>query len=286
MINKSIRSETNLPVCNYSLGELLNRTLTAVPAVSTTIYDRVWESTGMLVHHLESFTDSLVVADEGRPVGFIGGKEIMSETLKNPTYDFFNDTLVGKIKNDGLVIVTPETKLSDLLKEWKQTRRAFSIIPNQYHGYSVISARKLLEVGMSCDTDIKVGDIPKKRIASFKQNQTVREIINSMFENKTRRLILENTSQFLSDRIIIEKIATDLNYLRDMDDFLDMKASIFKLENTKMITQDMMIPELCKIMYGMLHPYVMTNDQVISPWDLVMILESKELTSYNWQKFT
>ena len=107
-----------------------------------------------------------------------------------------------------------------------------------------------------------------------------------MFENKTRRLVLENTSQFLSDRIIIEKIATDLKYLQGVDDFLDMKASIFKLENVKTITSDTKIPELCKMMYGMLHPYVMTKDQVISPWDLVMILESKELTNYNWQQFT
>lgn len=286
MMNESIRSETHLPVCNYALGELLSRTLTATPAVSTTIYDRIWESTGMLVHHLESFTDSLVVTDGGRPVGFIGSKEILSGTLQNPTYDFFNNTLVGKIKNDGLVIITPETKLSDLIKEWRQTGRAFSIISNQYGGYSVISARKLLEVGVSCNTDIKVGDMPKKRIVSFKQNQTVKEVIDSMFENKTRRLILENTSQFLSDRIIIEKIATDLKYLQDIDNFLDMKASIFKLENAKMITADTKVPELCKIMYGMLHPYVMTKDQVISPWDLVLILESKELTSYDWQKFT
>ena len=276
----------NLPISNYSLGELLSRTLTTVPAVSATIYDRVWETTGMLVHHLESFTDSLVVTDEGRPVGLIGGIEIMSETLKNPTFDFFNNTLVGKIKSDGLIIITPETKLSDLLKRWKQTGRAFAIIPNQYHGYSALSARKLLEVGVLCNTDIRVSDIPKKRIVTFKQNQTVREIINSMFENKTRRLVLENTTQFLSDRIVIEKIATDLNYLRDVDDFLDMKASIFKLENAKMISQDMKIPELCKIMYGMLHPYVMTNDQVISPWDLIMTFTSKELTSYNWQKTT
>ncbi|HMK33382.1 MAG TPA: CBS domain-containing protein, partial [Nitrosopumilaceae archaeon] len=205
---------------------------------------------------------------------------------KNPTFDFFNNTLVGKIKSDGLIIITPETKLSDLLKRWKQTGRAFAIIPNQYHGYSAISARKLLEVGMLCNTDIRVNDIPKKRIVTFKQNQTVREIINSMFENKTRRLVLENTTQFLSDRIVIEKIATDLNYLRDVDDFLGMKASIFKLENAKIISQDMKIPELCKIMYGMLHPYVMTNDQVISPWDLIMTFTSKELTSYNWQKAT
>jgi hypothetical protein len=77
-----------------------------------------------------------------------------------------------------------------------------------------------------------------------------------------------------------------LKYLQDIDNFLDMKANIFKLENGKMIIPDIKIPELCKIMYGMLHPYVMTKDQVISPWDLVLILESKELTSYDWQKFT
>ncbi len=283
MVN-DVKSEKNLPICDYSLGELLSRTLTTVPAVSTTIYDRVWETTGMLVHHLESFTDSLVATDEARPVGLVGGIEIIYGTLKNPTFDFFNNTLIGKIKNDGLVIITPETKLSDLLKQWKQTRRAFAIIPNQYHGYSAISARKLLEVGALCNTDIKVDDLPKKRMVTFKQNQTVRDIINIMFENKTRRLVLENTTQFLSDRIVIEKIATDLNYLRNVDNFLDMKASIFKLESTKTISPDMKIPELCKIMYGMLHPYVMTNDQVISPWDLIMVLTSKELTSYNWQK--
>ena len=283
MVSNPIKSEKGLPICDYSLGKLLSKTLTSVPAVSTTVYDRVWETTGMLVHHLESFTDSLVVTDEGRPAGFIGSKEILEETLKNPTYDFFNNTLVGKIKNDGLVITTPETKLSDLLKEWKQTGRAFSIIPNQYRGYSVISARKLLEVGMLCNTDIKVNDLPKKRTVTFKQNQTVREVINFMFENRTRRLVLENTIQFLSDRIVIEKIATDLNYLRNVDDFLDMKASIFKLENAKTVSPDMKIPELCKIMYGMLHPYVMANDQVISPWDLIMFFTSKELTSYNWQ---
>jgi len=43
----------------------------------------VWASTGMLVHHLESFTDSLVVTDGERPVGFFGGKEVMEETLKH-----------------------------------------------------------------------------------------------------------------------------------------------------------------------------------------------------------
>jgi hypothetical protein len=285
MVN-NVKSEKNLPISDYSLNDLLSNTLTTVPAVSTTIYDRVWETTGMLVHHLESFTDSLVVTDEARPVGLVGGVEIMCGILKTPTFDFFNNTLVGKIKNDGLIVTTADTKLSDLLKQWKDTGRAFAIIPNQYHGYSAISARKLLEVGMLCNTDITINDMAKKRISTFKQNQTVKEIINKMFENKTRRLVLENTTQFLSDRIIIEKISTDLNYLHDVDNFLDMKANIFKLEDAKIISYDMKIPELCKKMYGMLHPYVMTKDQVISPWDIIMVLTSQELTSYNWQKTT
>ena len=98
-----------------------------------------------------------------------------------------------------------------------------------------------------------------------------------MFENKTRKLVLENTSFFISDRIITEKIARELNYLHGINNFLDMKADIFKLESIKIISENLEIPEACKIMSDMSHPYVMTKDQVISPWDIAMILGSVDL---------
>jgi CBS domain-containing protein len=269
-----------IPLSSYSLDELLPDSLLSSPAVGIRTTDTVADAASLLAHHLESFTDSLVVTKDAYPVGLVGGIELLDGVLKNPTYDFFDNTLVGEIMNDKLAIITKQTKLSDLLKQWQQTRRAFAIIPNQYHGYSVVSARKLLEVGALSKTDMRVLDMPKKRLITFTKDYTVKEIIVSMFENKTRKLILEDVSLFISDRIITEKIAHDLNYLRNVNNFLDMKADIFKLESPKIISEDTGIPAACKIMSDMLHPYLMAKDQVISPWDIVMILGSENLVRY------
>lgn len=269
-----------ISLSSYSLDELLPNSLLSSPSVSIRTTDTVSDAASLLAHHLESFTDSLVVTKDAYPVGLVGGIELLDGVLKKPTSDFFDNTLVGEIMSDKLAIITKQTKLSDLLKQWQQTRRAFAIIPNQYHGYSAISARKLLEVGALSKTDMRVSDMPKKKIVTFTKDYTVKEIIVSMFENKTRKLILEDVSLFISDRIITEKIANDLNYLRNVNNFLDMSADIFKLESPKIISEDIGIPEACKIMSDMLHPYLMTKDQVISPWDIVMILGSENLVRY------
>lgn len=275
-------SYKNQPLASYSLEDLLPNSLLSSPSVSIRTNDVVRGATCLLAHHLESFTDSLVVTKNDNPVGLVGGIELLDGVLKNPTSDFFDNTLVEKIMNDKLLIITKQTKLSELLQQWKQTRRAFAIIPNQYHGYSAISARKLLEIGALCKTNMKISDIQKKPSITFGKDSTVKEVLASMFENKTRKLVLENTSLYISDRIIIEKISTYLNYLHNINNFLDMKASIFKLDNAKIISEDLEIPQVSKIMSEMLHPYVMFREEVISPWDIAMFLTSKDLYDYQW----
>ena len=259
-----------------SLSELLPDSLYKSPAVSIRLTDTVGEAATLLSHYLESFTDSLVVIKDEKPVGVIGGIELLDGVLKNPTSDFFDNTSVGKMMNEKLTIITKQTKLSDLLKQWQETRRAFAIISNPYSGFSAISARKMLEIAIMYGDVMTISEIPKKRAVTFNNNYTVRDIITSMFENKTRKLILEQTSSFISDRIIIEKIVRDLNHLHNIKGFLDMKASIFKLENAKVISENSSIQDASKIMYEMLSPYLMANDQAISPWDVVMSLKSEK----------
>lgn len=268
--------ESGLPLMKSSLSDLLPDSLYKSPAVSIRLTDTVGDAATLLSRYLESFTDSLVVIKDERPVGVIGGIDLLDGVLKNPTSDFFDNILVSKIMNEKLTIITKQTRLSDLLKQWQETRRAFAIISNQYSGYSAISARKILEIAIMYGDVITVSEIPKKRVVTFNNNYTVRDIITSMFENKTRKLILEHTSSFISDRIIIEKIVRELNHLHDIEGFLDMKASIFKLENAKAISEDSSIKDASKIMYDMLSPYLMVKDQVISPWDVVMSLKSEK----------
>lgn len=276
----------NQGIASYPLEALLPNSLFSSPAVSIRTIDLLSGVALLLPHHLESFTDSLVVTQDDKPVGMIGGIEVLDGVLKNPTSDFFDKTEVGKIMSKELVIVEAQTPLSELLKRWNSTRRAFAIVSNPYHGYSAISARKLLEIGAACKTSMNVSEIPKKNIATFSKKHTIGQVIELMFSNRTRKLVLENTRLFINDRIIVETISRQLNCLHDTSNFLEMKADIFKLEEGKVVSDELKISEACKIMYNMQSPYLMTGDQVISPWDIAMVLSSSNLVDYDWQKKT
>ncbi|MEX0656386.1 MAG: CBS domain-containing protein [Nitrosopumilaceae archaeon] len=268
-----------MPIGERNLQDLLPLSLESTPAVSIRRENKIWVAAAMLIHYLESFTDSLVVTDDkSKPLGIVGGKEILENILKNPSSAFFDDTVVEDIMDKNVDIISKEITLKDLLQRWMRTKRAFSILPNRHKGYSVISARKLLEIGANCKTEMTVSELPKKKVATFMYNDTVKDIIKSMFENKTRKLVFKNTSSFISDRIIIEYIVRELNYLRNIDYFLDLKfEEPFRLAESKVISDDMKISELSKIMFGMLHPFVIYQDQVISPWDLCMALLSDKV---------
>lgn len=268
-----------MAIADLKLNQLLPLSLTSTPAVSIQKENKVWVAAAMLVHYLESFTDSLVVTDEKeQPIGVLGGFEIIKNVFENPTLEFFDEKTVEDIMDEELVRASSETSLRELLEKWQKTRRAFCILPNQLGGYSAISARKLLEVGANCKTNITISDLPWKETISFEYDDTIGQIINLMMNNKTRKLILHNSSGFISDRTIIQTIAQELDYLRNTENFLDLKIEEhFKLAYTKSVPEDMNLTDLSKLMFGMVHPYVMTKEQVYTPWDVCIALLSDDV---------
>ena len=272
-------------ISDLALEELFPLSLYSTPAVSIRQENKMWTATAMLAHYLESFTDSLVVTDqEEKPIGVIGGFEVIRNIFENPISKFFDEKTVDEVYDKELIQVNPETKLKSLIDNWKVTRRAFCIIPNQYFGYSAISSRKLLEIGANCKTDIKVRDLPKKEnIATFNFDDTIGKIINQMFENRTRKILLNDSQSFISDRIIIQTVAQNLDYLRGIDNFLDMKLEkLFQLSEAKNVSDDLNFADLSKMMFSMVHPFVITKDrQVYSPWDICQILLSEDMAYQN-----
>lgn len=250
----------------------------STPCVSIQQSGTVANAASMLIYHLESFTDSLVVVDERvRPIGMLGGKEIIERVLQNPSSTLFDETSVEQIMNKNLKIVTEETRLKDLLEYWMQTRRAFALIENKIFCYSVLSARKLLEIVLECKTGMCISDLPTKDVVRFRKNDTIAEMISLMLKHNTRKLLFENSPRFVSDRQLIQMIAKDMNYLRGMDNFLDLSIEPNNLDKAKVISQNLKISEVAKIMNDMPHPYILFEDQVITPWDLCMSLLSDKL---------
>jgi len=267
-----------LPIINKRLKDLLPLSFSSTPAVSIRKENKMWVATSMLIHTLESFTDSLVVTEgDEKPIGVIGGREVIENIFKNPTSSFFDDTTVEQIVDRNLVILSNDTTLKNLLDKWKTTRRAFSIIPNNHGGYSAISARKILEIGANCVTDITISELPKKEVVTFEQDSTIKEIMNLMLQKNSRKILLKDSNYFISDRLLIQSIAQEFDFFRNVK-FLECHVKdSFRLEEARKVSKDLNLTEISKIMYSMPHPCIIFQNQVITPWDICLALESERV---------
>jgi CBS domain-containing protein len=268
-----------LKISDMALRDILPLSLTGAPCVSIQRQAMLEEAVCLLVPYLETMTDSLVVAgDKNEPLGIIGGKEIIQCILA--CQKGISKMHADEIMSHTITKVTGATKLRELVEAWKKTGRAFSIIPNSIGGYSAISARKVLEICKGAMTDMAVSDLPKKETVTFKPDSTAGDVMNMMIKNGTRRVLLEGTNQYISDRIIIERIATDLAYMENPVGFLQLPVIGFGLEYAKVLPKDLKVNELASIMFGMLHPYVLFRGHVISPWDICLAALSERMLEY------
>ena len=271
---------SKIPISEISLNELFGDTLTSSLCVNIEKGTETWVATGMLVQQLESFTDAVVVRENDKPIGIVGGKDVIVELIQVPTSALFYKTKVEDIMEERWPTVSKETKLRELIEFWKKTRRAFAAIPNEFSDYSAISAKKLLEVGKKIKTDITISELPEKKLITFTNEKTIGDILDLMLENNTRRLIQENSTKFINDRIILQKITEELNCLQDVENFLDIPITEFNLEEVKDVSDNLSIPEISKMMYDMEHPCVLYREKIITPWDICLILLSEKLTEY------
>jgi predicted transcriptional regulator len=233
----------------------------------------------MCAQYLESTVDSIIVRDNDfKPIGIVGGYELLDHLRKNSTPDFQYQTRVGDIMFKDFPQVDKKTKLIDLVEIWKKSRRAFAVILNEFGDCSTISARKMIKVGTRSKSDISISSMQKKKIVTFRLDDSLGKILDLMFENKTRKLVLENTNQYISDRLILGEISNTLRFQSDIDNFLDIPADDLKLETAKVITEDLNFDQLCSLMEQMDYPYVVFEGTVVTPWDVCLTLLLEDFT--------
>jgi predicted transcriptional regulator len=270
--------ETN--ISELTLAEMLSDSLTDTPCVYLNQEREVWVATEMCVQYLESNVDSIVIRnDDLTPVGIVGGYDLLDHVRKNPTRDFQYEHRVKEIMFEKVPIVEKETRFKDLMEKWKNSRRAFAITPNSFQGYSPISARKMLDVGIKCQSKTSISSMPKKKIVTFGLDDSLGKIIDLMFEYNTRKLLLEYSNQFISDRIILEEISKLLKFHPDVENFLDIPVSQIELQNVTVLKEDVNLNQMCLMLYRMDHPYLIYKDISVSPWDICLTLLSDDVTT-------
>ncbi|MFQ5782270.1 MAG: CBS domain-containing protein [Nitrosopumilus sp.] len=269
-----------IPISELSVESLFGDSLTSSLCVNIEKGTDTWVATGMLVQQLESFTDAVVVRENDKPIGIVGGKDIIVPLVENPNSSLFYDTKVEDVMEKRFPTVTEKSKLKEVINYWKETRRAFAAVPNEFSDYSSLSAKKMLEVGMKVKTGITVSQLPKKELITFNEKDIIGDVLNLMLKINTRRLVLANSNKFINDRIILQKITDELKCLKETENFMGLSISEFNLEEVTSISEDLTIQEISKIMYEMEHPSALYQDQIITPWDICLILLSENITEY------
>ena len=270
---QSINTGKNLELQECLFDDLLPRALVSSPISSIENTDNVWIACSML-SRVSDTTNNLVVLQTDFPLGILGGKEILRGLLKNPTPYYFHDILVEEIMNRRFYLDTREAKLDKILEQMFKTKSEFTILQNSKQSFSAISIREILEVGALCKSNFEISDLPDKKITIFKRDDTVEDIIKLLIQDNTEFLLLENESVFIDSMTIIEKIVGDLNYLKNCNNFLDLNASIFKLERPKLIPNNLTLSEISQTMLSMKHPYVMTSNHLFTPRSILEVLNA------------
>lgn len=272
-------TSNNQRIAELTLGEMFSTNLTDTPCVYLNQEREVWVATEMCVQYLESTIDSIVVRNNDlTPVGIIGGYDILNHIRHNPSRDFQYDNKVKQIYFEDFPIVEKDTLYRDLMERWKKSKRAFAIIPNSFQGYSPISSRKMLEVGIKCQSEISISSFPKKKIVTFSLDDSLGKIIDLMFTNNTRKLLLEYSNQFISDRIILEEISKMLKFQPHVENFLDIPVSQIDLKEVAVLKDDASLNKVSLLLYKMDHPYLVYKDVSVSPWDVCLTLLDDAVT--------
>jgi CBS-domain-containing membrane protein len=229
----------------------------------------------MCAEYLESHVDSIIVRDDSfKPVCILGGIELLDNLRKNPTRDFQYASKVGEIMMRGFSTIDSNILLIDLIQSWKNSGRAFSIILNEYGDCSTVSARRLLDLGAKCSTDATVSSLTSRKAITCRKDATLGEILELMYKNKVRKLLLEDSHQFISDRLILSEISKILRFEPDVDNFIDLPVGRFKLAEAVEVEAEMHFNQLCVAMQAMDHPLVLSGDAVLTPWDICLGLIS------------
>lgn len=263
-----------------TLEQLFPDTLTDTNCVYIDKGREVWVATEMCAQYIESNVDAIVVrGEDNKPIAIVGGYDILDCIRKNPTRDFQYQCKVDKIMFRGFPQVGMTTKLKDLLETWKESQRAFAVIPNGSGDYSPISARKMLEIGIRCKTDISISSLPKKKTVTFHHDDSLGNVVESMFENNARKILLENSNKFISDRMILGEISKILHFQKDVDNLLEVPVKQLKLEHIREVKEDLRLEQFCSIMDKMDHPFVVYKENIITPWDVCVALLSEDLSA-------
>lgn len=236
--------------------------------------------------------DGLIVAEDRKLVGMIGGKEIL-EFLVNTTNNNNNFTRItaSDIMISDASSVDIDSSLDDLLRLFEERKFGFAPITSKGSLIGSIGIRDLLPLILEANLPTPITEIvsPACRVG---RNETLKKSIEMMLKNRIRNLVYgreeysrnSNDDFIINDRKILEfifsyegkKIITGEDWPAALD---RVNISFLEMVPASYISQSETVSEAAKLLNNIHTPALLSENSIITPWDVVMKTIRKEFSS-------
>lgn len=227
------------------------------------------------------YVDGLVVTKGDRPVGRVGGKQILL-TILDSDYPQWLRITAFQIMDDSGISAEMDSPLVKALRIFRQTGFAFVPVTDKGLTVASLAIRDVLPflAGSGIDEPLKSLSSPLVQIS---RKTDLKNALRIMLERKVRNLIVRNdgNNYVVNDRKILE-------FLFSHDGREIMRKGIAGISAVEVGLVDM-IPAVevkdtpfrkaAELLMDVGTPCLLLGDSIVTPWDLVMKTIGKDITT-------
>ena len=227
------------------------------------------------------YVDGLIVAQGKKLAGRIGGQHILDCLLKTAYHDW-STVKASELMEESDSSLELDSSLDDLLELFAGSKFALAPIADKGELIGSIGIRDLLPLVFESRFPAKVTDIGSTQIL-LEGNETLRTAIDTMLKKRIRNLVLFNNVKnvdtkkdyIINDRKILEFIFSYEGKkvtagVIESDTFSNIRIDSLDVISTFYVPQTETISNVANMLRDINTPAILSEDQIITPWDAVM----------------
>jgi CBS domain-containing protein len=280
-VNNSRYSDRDIPITkSVTISSVLSHVFRR-PYVSVSPDTPLLELGTYLATGHQIYVDGLIVARGKKLAGRIGGQHILDCLLKT-AYDDWSTVRASELMEESDSSLELDSSLNDLLELFAGSKFALAPIADKGELIGSIGIRDLLPLVFESRLPAQVTAIGSTQIL-LEGDETLRTVIDTMLKKRIRNLVLSGNVKnsdtkkdyVINDRKILEFIFSYegkkiMAGAIESDAFSNIRVDSLDLIHVKYVPQTETVSRAANMLRDINTPAILSEDQIITPWDVVM----------------
>jgi CBS domain-containing protein len=279
--DNSRSSDRNLPTTKSIMISSVLSHVFRRPYVSVSPETPLLELGTYLATGHQIYVDGLIVAQEKKLAGRIGGQHILDCLLKT-AYDDWSMVKASELMEESDSSLELDSSLNDLLELFAGTKFALAPISEKGELIGSIGIRDLLPLVFESKLPAQVTAVGSTQVL-LEGDETLRTAIDTMLKKRIRNLVLSGnikgsttkTDYIINDRKILEFIFSYegkkvMTGVIESDAFSNIRVDSLDLISVSHISHTETVSRAANMLRDINTPAILSEDKIITPWDVVM----------------